>query len=250
VYGNSFIATSNVQATLNVSATANVTGGNILTGGISQCYWQHHWAVISWATDLRNWYWHNMSGQANVSTGGNLSMLAPVASKHWQCSATWVPMSLVGLAQTAKFSHWLASCIYRHHTKHQPWYQPNHRQCHSRWCNTNWHNFNWSEHVPTDHKHWPWSQARATQKLFKLVKMGLAGSTTLIDIGPATATTAAGLVTFQTATRVAIANTSGTALSVAGNITGGNVSTLVDKSQQQVNHWWQCCHSWVDHCNR
>ena len=54
---------------------------------------------------------------------------------------------------------------------------------------------------------------------------GLAGSSTNINVGPVTNTTAAGLVTFNTATRVAIANTSGTALSVVGNITGGNLLT-------------------------
>ena len=45
----------------------------------------------------------------------------------------------------------------------------------------------------------------------------------MIDIGPATAS-AAGTVTFNTATVVNIANTDGNALSVAGNITAGNVS--------------------------
>jgi hypothetical protein len=62
-------------------------------------------------------------------------------------------------------------------------------------------------------------------KTIQIGENGLAGSTTIIDIGPATATTAAGAVTFQTATVVAISNTSGTALSVAGNITGANIST-------------------------
>jgi hypothetical protein len=54
---------------------------------------------------------------------------------------------------------------------------------------------------------------------------GLAGSTTTIAVGPVSATTAAGTVTFNTATVVAVANTSGTALSVAGNVTGGNIRT-------------------------
>ena len=62
-------------------------------------------------------------------------------------------------------------------------------------------------------------------KTIQIGENGLAGSTTLIDIGPVTATTAAGTATFNTATVVAIANTSGTALSVAGNITGANVNT-------------------------
>ena len=62
-------------------------------------------------------------------------------------------------------------------------------------------------------------------KTIQIGENGAAGSTTLIDIGPVTATTAAGLVTFNTATRVAIANTGASALSVAGNVTGGNVLT-------------------------
>jgi len=55
---------------------------------------------------------------------------------------------------------------------------------------------------------------------------GAAGSTTLIGIGPVTATTAAGTATFNTATKVVVANTGGSALSVGGNITGGNFRTL------------------------
>ena len=62
-------------------------------------------------------------------------------------------------------------------------------------------------------------------KTIQIGENGAAGSTTIIDIGPVSATTAAGTVTFNTATVVAIANTSGTALSVAGNITGGNINT-------------------------
>jgi hypothetical protein len=60
-------------------------------------------------------------------------------------------------------------------------------------------------------------------KIIQIGENGAAGSTTLIDIGPATAS-AAGTVTFKTATVVNIANTGGSALSVAGNITGGNVT--------------------------
>ena len=60
-------------------------------------------------------------------------------------------------------------------------------------------------------------------KTVSIGENGAAGSTTTIAIGPVTATTAAGTATFNTATVVAIANTSGTALSVAGNITGGNI---------------------------
>jgi len=62
-------------------------------------------------------------------------------------------------------------------------------------------------------------------KTVSLGENGAAGSTTNINVGPVTATTAAGLVTFNTATRVAIANTSATALSVAGNVTGANILT-------------------------
>jgi hypothetical protein len=67
--------------------------------------------------------------------------------------------------------------------------------------------------------------ATATTKAINIGVGGLAGSTTTIAIGPVTATTAAGTVTFNTATTVAIANTGASALSVAGNITGGNLNT-------------------------
>lgn len=60
-------------------------------------------------------------------------------------------------------------------------------------------------------------------KTIQIGENGAAGSTTLIDIGPATAS-ANGTVTFNTATVVNIANTGGSALSVAGTITGGNVT--------------------------
>ncbi len=59
-------------------------------------------------------------------------------------------------------------------------------------------------------------------KTIQIGENGAAGSATLIDIGPATAS-ATGTVTFNTATVVTIANTGGSALSVTGNITGGNV---------------------------
>ena len=62
-------------------------------------------------------------------------------------------------------------------------------------------------------------------KTIQIGENGADGSTTIIDIGPVTATTAAGTATFNTATVVAIANTSGTALSVAGNVTGANINT-------------------------
>jgi hypothetical protein len=64
--------------------------------------------------------------------------------------------------------------------------------------------------------------------IIKTVSIGegsVAGGTTLINIGPATSTTAAGTATFNTATVVSIANTSGSALSVVGNIIGGNINT-------------------------
>ena len=66
--------------------------------------------------------------------------------------------------------------------------------------------------------------ATAKTKAINVGTGGLAGSTTTIAIGPVSATNAAGTTTFNTATTVAIANTSGTALSVAGNITGGNIA--------------------------
>jgi len=53
---------------------------------------------------------------------------------------------------------------------------------------------------------------------------GAAGSTTTIAVGPITGA-GTGAVTFNTGTTVTIASTSGSALSVAGNVTGGNLKT-------------------------
>ena len=59
-------------------------------------------------------------------------------------------------------------------------------------------------------------------KTISIGQNGVANSITNINIGTATGN---GNVTFSANTLVAIANTSGTALSVAGNITGGNLTT-------------------------
>jgi hypothetical protein len=53
---------------------------------------------------------------------------------------------------------------------------------------------------------------------------GADGSTTTIAVGPVTGA-GTGTVTFNTGTTVIIASTSGSALSVAGNVTGGNLKT-------------------------
>jgi hypothetical protein len=62
-------------------------------------------------------------------------------------------------------------------------------------------------------------------KIISIGTSALPGSTTTITVGPTSGTGGSGTATFQSFTTVAIANTSGTALSVAGNITGGNVLT-------------------------
>jgi hypothetical protein len=59
-------------------------------------------------------------------------------------------------------------------------------------------------------------------KTISIGENGAANSITNINIGTAAGN---GNVTFSANTLVAIANTSGTALSVAGNVTGGNIST-------------------------
>jgi len=59
-------------------------------------------------------------------------------------------------------------------------------------------------------------------KTLSIGENGAAGSTTTIAIGAALG---AGSATFNAATPVAIANTGGSALSVAGNVTGGNLIT-------------------------
>ena len=64
--------------------------------------------------------------------------------------------------------------------------------------------------------------ASGNAKLVSIAELGAAGSTTTITVGPVDG---AGTVTFNTGTTVTIANTSGTALSVAGNVTGGNLRT-------------------------
>jgi len=71
-------------------------------------------------------------------------------------------------------------------------------------------------------------------KTIQIGENGAAGSATLIDIGPATAS-ATGTVTFNTGTVVTIANTGSNALSVAGNITGGNVTAAQYNFANGVN---------------
>jgi len=64
--------------------------------------------------------------------------------------------------------------------------------------------------------------AAGNTKTISIGENGALSSTTTIGIGAALGT---GSATFNAATPVAIANTGGTALSVAGNIVGGNLST-------------------------
>jgi len=64
--------------------------------------------------------------------------------------------------------------------------------------------------------------ASGNLKTISVGEGGAGGSTTTIAVGPVTGT---GTVTFNTGTTVTIASTSGSALSVAGNVTGGNLKT-------------------------
>jgi hypothetical protein len=64
--------------------------------------------------------------------------------------------------------------------------------------------------------------ASANTKTLSIGENGAAGSTTTIGIGAALG---AGSATFNAVTPVTIANTGGSALSVAGNITGANINT-------------------------
>ena len=66
--------------------------------------------------------------------------------------------------------------------------------------------------------------ASGNLKTVSIGESGADGSTTTITIGPITGN-GTGAVTFNTGTTVIIANTSGSALSVAGNVTGGNLRT-------------------------
>jgi hypothetical protein len=66
--------------------------------------------------------------------------------------------------------------------------------------------------------------ASGNLKTVSIGESGADGSTTTIAVGPITGN-GTGAVTFNTGTTVTIANTSGSALSVAGNVTGGNLRT-------------------------
>ena len=66
--------------------------------------------------------------------------------------------------------------------------------------------------------------ASGNLKTVSIGESGADNSTTTIAVGPVTGN-GTGAVTFNTGTTVTIANTSGTALSVAGNVTGGNLRT-------------------------
>jgi hypothetical protein len=229
VYGNSFIATSNVNATLNVSATANVTGGNILTGGIvsatgniSGNYFIGNGSALTGidATGIQNGTSNvrvvssggnvaigvggtsniavfstlgaNVTGwigaTGNLDAAGNVAFTGTTQNINFGTSQTTGNVTVGGTTQTG-------TILIGQSTNPQT--------------------------INIGHG----ATGTGNTKTIQIGENGLAGSTTLIDIGPATATTAAGTVTFNTATVVAIANTSGTALSVAGNITGGNINT-------------------------
>jgi hypothetical protein len=229
VYGNSFIATSNVQATLNVSATANVTGGNILTGGqvsatgnITGSYLLGNGSALTGISSNKIF---NGTSEANIGTsggnanisiggtsnvavfstlganvtgwigatgnldaGGNVAFTGTTQNINLGTSQTTGNVTVGGATQTGTIL--IGQSTY-------------------------------PQTINIGHG----ATGSGNTKTIQIGENGLAGSTTLIDIGPATATTAAGLVTFQTATRVAISNTSGTALSVAGNVTGANINT-------------------------
>jgi hypothetical protein len=64
--------------------------------------------------------------------------------------------------------------------------------------------------------------ASGNAKSISIGELGGEGSTTAISVGP---TDGSGTATFNTGTTVTIANTSGSALSVAGNIVGNNLKT-------------------------
>jgi hypothetical protein len=228
VYGNSFIATSNVSATLNISATANVTGGNILTGGIVSAtgnvagsFFIGNGSALTGidATSIQ-------SGNSNVrvvSSGGNVSVgiggtsnIAVFSTLGATIAGTTTAANLTATG-TVTFSGTTQNIDIGTSQTTGTTTLGGAAQTGTILIgqSTNPQTINIG-HGAT---------GSGNTKTIQIGENGLAGSTTLVDIGPATATTAAGLVTFQTATRVAIANTGASALSVAGNITGANIST-------------------------
>jgi len=228
VYGNNFIATSNVSATVAVSATGNVIGGNVVTGGLISAtgnvtgnyfigngsaltgidatsiqFGNSNVRVVSSAGDVTvtvagianiavfSTLGVNFSGTttaANLSATGTVTFSGTSQNINIGTSQTTGTTTLGGTAQTG-------TILIGQSTG--------------------------SQTVDIGNG----VTGSGSTKTIQIGENGAAGSTTLIDVGPATATTAAGLVTFNTATRVAIANTGATALSVAGNVTGGNILT-------------------------
>ena len=229
VYGNNVIATSNIQATLNVSASGNVTGGNILTGGIVSAtgnvtgsYFIGNGSALTGISSNKIFNGTSEAnigtsgGNANISIGGtanvavfstlganvtgwigatgNLGVAGNVAftgttqNINIGTSQTTGNVTVGGTSQTGTIEIGLSTAS---------------------------QTINIGNGVT----------GTGNTKTIQIGENGAAGSTTIIDIGPITATTASGLVTFNTATRVAIANTGASALSVAGNITGANLLT-------------------------
>jgi hypothetical protein len=217
VYGNNFIAGANVTATLDISATANVIGGNILTSGIISTAGNITGGniigtlIASSVSVSGNVTGGNLNaGTGNISSTGNIiggnvafgTLLsgASISTSATVTFATTASNINIGNAQTT--GNIIAGGPLQtgfigigRSTASQTMYLAN------------------------------GVTGTGNTKTISFGENGAAGSTTLINIGPVTATTAAGTATFNTATVVAIANTGGSALSVAGNITGANIST-------------------------
>ena len=229
IYGNNFSATTDVTAGSAVSAVGSITGGNVFTGGqvsatgnITGSYFLGNGSALTGidATSIQNGTsnvrvvssggnvsigiggtsniavfstgganitgWVDTSG--NLNAGGNVAFTGTTQNINLGTSQTTGNVTIGGTSQTGFIQIGQSTS---------------------------------SQTVNLGHG----ATGSGSTKTIQIGENGTAGSTTLIDIGPVSATTAAGLVTFNTATRVAIANTGASALSAAGNVTGANINT-------------------------
>jgi hypothetical protein len=217
VYGNNFIASANVTATLNISATANVIGGNILASGVISTA-----GNITGGNIIGTLIASSVSVSGNV-TGGNLN--AGTGSISTTGNVNSGNVIATALVQSATLSA-TGNVTFSGTTQNIN-------------VGTSQTTGNVTVGGTSQTGTITIGQATTSQtvnigngvtgtgntKTIQIGENGADGSTTNIDIGPVSATTAAGLVTFNTATTVAIANTGTSALSVAGNIAGGNINS-------------------------
>lgn len=229
IYGNNFSAATSITAAVDIAATGNVTGQNVFsldaisaTGNITGSYILGNGSQLTGidATSIQN-------GTSNVrvlSSGGNVSIgiggtsnIAVFSTLGANVTGWLGATGNLGVAGNVAFTGTSQNIdIGTSQTTGNVTIGGA-----SQTGTLTMGQSTTSQTVNIGHG----ATASGFTKTIQIGENGLAGSATLIDIGPVSATTASGLVTFNTATRVAIANTGASALSVAGNVTGANLFT-------------------------